>query len=255
MSRRLRRGGAVLLVLALVPGLSACGEDGFDPATNLVTADNAAGATKTEAIIARAIVVVKSKGANVSALAGTLINRSKVADVLQTVEIRTSPSAAPLTLSPALAINPGQVIAMGTAAQEPLTVNDGGTLLVGHFVDVTLRFKTAGDVRLEVPVALRDHFYSDVEPATGTTSTQAERKLSDTAKKTAAASGSTVSTDNAATDKAVTDKAVTDKAATGKTTTAPAATKSDATRSTAKRAATKPAAEHSAGHDPAAPTH
>lgn len=259
-----------MLVLTLLSGLSACaGGDAFDPATNLVTADNAAGETKTEAILARAFVLVKSKGAPASALAGTLINRSKTVDTLDSIQIAPGNGAPLIDLKPALALNPGQVLAMGTEAHEPLTVPDNGTLQLGHFVDVTLLFRTAGAIKMQVPVEVRDRFYSSVMPATGTTATQADRKLSNcvvspskTTKATGACAAATTEgarqAARAAASKAGEEAAAdaTTGAVSGKstTTTLPSA-KKPATRSTTQRAkgtapAPAPAQPAPAAHAP-----
>lgn len=268
MTRRLRPGGAALLALALTTGLSACGGgSGFDAATRLIEPDNASGETRTETVLARAIVLVKSANAPAAALAGTIINRGDKADTLDSILIEPARGAQPLTLKPNLALNPGQVLALGTEAAAPLTIADGGALKVGHFALVTMRFRTSGDIKMEVPVEVRDGYYSSIVPATGQTATQAERKLANAC--VTNAKSSTAKADPACTDAArAAARAAAAKvqggasitttdgsgAATSKAGSAsvPTAKKPTATRSKPAATTTKPAAPAPAPAAPAA---
>lgn len=162
MSRTLRVASAAL-TLAALPALSACGS-GFNASTNKVQADNAAG--EAGDVLARAIVLVKSRNALPAALAGTLINRGDRPEVLERIELTEStPGARTITIEPGITLRPGVPLALGTEGVDPITVAEAGGLRVGNFALVVLSFRTAGDISLQVPIETRSGFYSDIVPS------------------------------------------------------------------------------------------
>ncbi len=158
-----QRAASAVLALALAASLSSCAA-GFEAATDKVQADNASG--EAGSVLARALVVVKSKNAIPAALAGTLINRGPQNDVLERIELtENTPGARTITLTPDLTIRAGEVLPFGTEGNAPLTVPDAADLRVGNFADLVLRFRTAGEIRLQVPVVVRSGFYADIVPS------------------------------------------------------------------------------------------
>lgn len=159
-----KRVATAALVLAAVPGLSACAA-GFTAATDKVTADNAAG--ETGELLVRNLVLVKAPKASPAALAGTLINQGTADDVLERIELTEQTTGArTITVSPNLTLKPDGIVRWGTAGSAPLTVTDAGSLRVGNFAEVVLRFRTAGEIRLQVPIVPNTGFYSDIAPST-----------------------------------------------------------------------------------------
>jgi len=166
---------AAALVLALVPGLAACGA-GFDAETQFVEADNANG--RVNDVLARAMVLVKGKQAPSAALAGTIINRSSKSDVLTTVTLTdVNPGATTVTVSPNLPLAPGQLLPLGVGEFKPLTIPDARALKVGNFTNVVLTFKEAGQLKLQVETKDRTFFYEDVTPAGAAPAGQAKQKI------------------------------------------------------------------------------
>lgn len=166
---------AAALLLALVPGLAACGA-GFEAATQKVHADNANG--RVNDVIVRAMVIVKGKQAPSAALAGTVINRSSKPDVLTTVTFTdVNPGAATVTLTPNIPLAPGQLLPLGVGTFAPITIPDARAIKVGNFTDVVLTFKEAGQLKLQVETKDRTFFYEDVTPAGNAPSGQAKQKI------------------------------------------------------------------------------
>lgn len=158
-----QRAATAVLAVALVSGLSSCAA-GFTSATDKVQADNASG--EAGSVLARAIVLVKSKNAIPAALAGTLLNKGTQNDVLERIELTEDTAGArTITLTPDLTLSPGEVIAFGAEGNDPITVPDAADLHVGNFADVVLRFRTAGEIHLQVPVVVRSGFYADIVPS------------------------------------------------------------------------------------------
>lgn len=163
-NRTALRGVAAAFAVAALPALSACGS-GFDAATEKVEADNAAG--EAGSVIARAIVLVKSRNATPAALAGTLINQGQTPEVLELIELtEATPGARTITIEPNLTLRPGEPVALGTEGTDPLTIAQAAGLRVGNFANVVLRFRNAGEIRLDVPIEARTGFYSDIVPST-----------------------------------------------------------------------------------------
>jgi len=154
----------------LIPALAGCGA-GFGSAVDKVVANNAAG--EVNGVLARAIVIVKGRQATAAALAGTLINRSRQDDVLQTIMLTDeAPGSATITVTPDLPLAAGQLLPLGIEAHQPITVPDARSIIVGDFVRVVMHFRQAGDLHLEVAAADRTYFYSDVIPTPPTEETQ-----------------------------------------------------------------------------------
>jgi hypothetical protein len=176
VTRRPRRAAAAAaIVLASVSGLSACG---FNAATDKIQADNAQGSTPMGSVIARNLVLVKSPNAIAAALAGSLINKGTSPDTLETVTLTpdAEPGAQPVVLHPNLTLAPKSVVQWGTVGHDPLTVPNAQNLKLGHFVDLLLHFKTAGDVKVQIETHKREGFYADVLPTVGQNE-QADRRL------------------------------------------------------------------------------
>ncbi|MGQ0464077.1 MAG: hypothetical protein ACT4QG_02035 [Sporichthyaceae bacterium] len=166
---------AAALVLALVPGLAACGA-GFEAETRLVKADNAN--DEINGILARNMVIVKGKQAPSAALAGTIINRSNKPDVLTTVTFTdVNPGATTISLSPNIQLQPGQLLPLGVGEFKPITIPDARAIKVGNFTNVVLTFKEAGQLRLQVETKDRTFFYEDITPEGAAPAGQAKQKI------------------------------------------------------------------------------
>ncbi|MGQ0623602.1 MAG: hypothetical protein ACT4PP_02935 [Sporichthyaceae bacterium] len=161
MSASLRALVLATVVLA-APGLSACGA-GFTAGTDEVEAGNANG--EAADVLARNLVLVKSPQAEPAALAGTLINNGRRADLLERIELTENTAGArTITLTPALTLAPGAVVPFGSQDEPPLTIPFASGLRVGNFATVVLRFRDAGDIRLSVPIEPREREFADIVP-------------------------------------------------------------------------------------------
>jgi copper(I)-binding protein len=170
---------AVLIAATLV--LSGCGE-GFSAQVDDIRADNAAG--QAHDVLARAIVLVKGQAATAAAMAGTLINAGNRSDQLQTITLTdTAPGSTPITLTPNLTLEPGQLISLGNGNTPPITVPGASALRVGDFIDVVLHFRNAGDIPLQVACVDRTNYFSDVLPTTTPEPTQNDTTSKATSKK------------------------------------------------------------------------
>lgn len=164
-----------MFALATLPGLAGCGA-GFEAETQFVKPDNANG--EVNGVLARALVLVKGKQASSAALAGTLINRSGKADVLTTVNLTdATPGATGLSISPNLALAPGQLVPLGVGQFKPITIPDARALKVGNFTNVVLVFKEAGPLRLQLETVDRTFFFEDVTPEGNAPAGQAKQKI------------------------------------------------------------------------------
>jgi hypothetical protein len=170
---------AVLIAATLA--LSGCGE-GFSAQVDDIRADNAAG--QAHDVLARAIVLVKGQAAASAAMAGTLINAGNRSDVLQTITLTdTAPGSTPITLSPNLTLQAGQLLSLGNGDSPPITVPGASALRVGDFINVVLHFRSAGDIPLQVACVDRTYQYSDVLPTTTPEPTQNDTTSKATNKK------------------------------------------------------------------------
>lgn len=165
-----RRIGAAALVLAAAPALSACGA-GFSAATDKVEADNASGAAG--GLLARAVVVVKDPAAIAAAFAGTFINNGEATDVLTSIDLtENTVGARTVTVTPNIVLTPGQVVALGAGEREPVTVPNATGLRAGRFANVVLRFRDAGVISMQAPIAAPSEVYAEITPSPRPTATQ-----------------------------------------------------------------------------------
>ncbi len=156
-------------------------------------------------------------------------------------------------------LEPGVVYPLGTPEHEPITVPNAQALKLGHFVDVRLHFKTAGDIKMQVETHKREGFYSEVLPEVSTPATQADvtrgsktgkgSTLGTTKKGSAAAAETETTTSKAGSTTAPAARAATraSKRAAAERAAAAKAARAEAARAKATApTATKPAATHPA---------
>jgi len=167
VSRRLRRGVvAAAFALALSTGVAGCAA-GHSPESNLVDPDNAE--ASVGGILARALVMVKADDADAAALAGTFVNRGSTADVLETIQVEAGEGSAggqagALSVAPALELPASSAVTVGSGDAPALTVPGAKELKVGTFVRLTLNFRQAGALELEVPLENAEGYYASVTP-------------------------------------------------------------------------------------------
>jgi hypothetical protein len=150
-------------VAALALALSATGAGcsaGFDPPVFLVEPDTVE--AEVGDLRLRGLVLVKAEGGDSVALVGAVVNGGSAEDTLTKVEI--AGQSAPLTLSPNLSVEPGQLLTLGGSEGEPVIVEGAGDLPVGVFAPVTLSFRNAGSAELRLLVEDAEGIYQPYAP-------------------------------------------------------------------------------------------
>lgn len=178
-SSRRRAIAVAALLAAAIPALAACGA-GFDANTNAPYAPSEAGVLydgdgadkaygKNGVMIPQAFILGPDSGQQLAAggsasLYLTLLNSTGTADQLTSI-VPEEQKATAVTVPNPIDLQPG------TLAKTPGVTVDGlkTPLRGGETIKLTLQFKNAGDVALNVPVVTRSREYATLPPAPTTT--------------------------------------------------------------------------------------
>jgi hypothetical protein len=160
LRRRLRRGVAAAVVAAALPALSGCAS-GFDSPVlqsyNPTVGANVRGGD----VYALNMLVVASDSGSSGTLVGALLNKAATRDALVAAGVRAQPGEPQVRssmLTSSVPLLPERLVEVS----EPPTVVVRGDLTPGRFVTLTLAFRRAEQIRVQVPVVEHDDPYDQV---------------------------------------------------------------------------------------------
>jgi hypothetical protein len=160
LRRRLRKGVAALCVAAALPVLSGCAS-GFDSPVlqsyNPTVGANVRGGD----IYALNMLVVASDSGRSGTLVGSLLNKTASRDDLLAASARSQPGEPQVRSSmvrPDVPLVPERLVELS----EPPTMVVRGDLVPGRFVTLTLVFRRAEQIRVQVPVVAHEEPYDEV---------------------------------------------------------------------------------------------
>jgi hypothetical protein len=172
VGRRLHRGALpAALLLALGAGVTGCGA-GTNAQSYLIDPDNAEATVGN--MLVRNLVMVKTEEAPAAGISGTFLNQGSTPDVLETIQIDPGQDAAggqagSISISPGLEVPAFSAVSVGAGNSPPLVVPNAEELHVGTFVTMTLTFREAGVIELQVPLEDAVEYYATIVPTAAAT--------------------------------------------------------------------------------------